>query len=323
MTGIGQLIAAHPGEARRHAASLLDSLAPRVSDGDEGVRAALLAVMRGPVSAALGPEGLAPFAPLLLAHASAALSHLSADVRLDALGVLEALAVSAPRAIVREPVALSGLLRHYCGLLGRAHRGKSVRSQALAGLLRVLSSLERLLAAAQPPASTLGSGGNSGGSGGTTDGPVPAPAGAPPEGLLLPLAAARAARAPLTATRLPQAEELLRRYADTASAAPISASLGRSTAPNAAAAAAAAAGGYRQPPKEILDIVDAPAQPGLTFSPDRSQVPRSCGSACATVQAAVVSLRTVSKDTAAAASVAGRMRPYPVLLCHAPSLFIL
>ncbi|KAF8067166.1 hypothetical protein HT031_002213 [Scenedesmus sp. PABB004] len=36
----------------------------------------------------------------------------------------------------------------------------------------------------------------------------------------------------------------------------------------------AARGGYREPPKEILDIVDAPPQPGLTFSPDRSLVRR-------------------------------------------------
>jgi hypothetical protein len=30
--------------------------------------------------------------------------------------------------------------------------------------------------------------------------------------------------------------------------------------------------GYKQPPKEILDIVDAPTQPALTFSPDRKLV---------------------------------------------------
>eukprot|EP00882_Tetradesmus_deserticola_P024797 GHRQ01027123.1.p1 GENE.GHRQ01027123.1~~GHRQ01027123.1.p1 ORF type:complete len:247 (+),score=80.74 GHRQ01027123.1:456-1196(+) len=40
----------------------------------------------------------------------------------------------------------------------------------------------------------------------------------------------------------------------------------------AAAAATQSAAGYKQPPKEILDIVDAPAQPGLTFSPDRTKI---------------------------------------------------
>lgn len=39
-----------------------------------------------------------------------------------------------------------------------------------------------------------------------------------------------------------------------------------------AAAAAQPAAGYKEPPKEILDIVDAPPQPGLTFSPDRSKI---------------------------------------------------
>jgi hypothetical protein len=37
-------------------------------------------------------------------------------------------------------------------------------------------------------------------------------------------------------------------------------------------AAAAAASGYRLPPKEIAEIVDAPPEPLLSFSPDRSLV---------------------------------------------------
>jgi hypothetical protein len=41
---------------------------------------------------------------------------------------------------------------------------------------------------------------------------------------------------------------------------------------DAAAAAAQPTAGYKEPPKEILDIVDAPPQPGLTFSPDRTKV---------------------------------------------------
>jgi hypothetical protein len=39
-----------------------------------------------------------------------------------------------------------------------------------------------------------------------------------------------------------------------------------------AAGAAQPSTGYKEPPKEILDIVDAPAQPALTFSPDRKLV---------------------------------------------------
>ena len=36
--------------------------------------------------------------------------------------------------------------------------------------------------------------------------------------------------------------------------------------------AAQAAEGYQLPPQEIVDIIDAPLQPLLSFSPDRSQV---------------------------------------------------
>jgi hypothetical protein len=48
-------------------------------------------------------------------------------------------------------------------------------------------------------------------------------------------------------------------------------------APQDAAAAAQPATGYKEPPKEILDIVDAPPQPGLTFSPDRTKVSKLAG----------------------------------------------
>jgi hypothetical protein len=42
------------------------------------------------------------------------------------------------------------------------------------------------------------------------------------------------------------------------------------------AAPAQASSGYKRPPKDILDIVDAPAQPALTFSPDRKLVRERC-----------------------------------------------
>ena len=35
---------------------------------------------------------------------------------------------------------------------------------------------------------------------------------------------------------------------------------------------AVADGGYRSPPQQIIDIVDSPPEPLLSFSPDRSMV---------------------------------------------------
>lgn len=57
-----------------------------------------------------------------------------------------------------------------------------------------------------------------------------------------------------------------------ASAASTNGKNGSTNGTAAAAAPAQASSGYKQPPKEILDIVDAPAQPALTFSPDRKLV---------------------------------------------------
>jgi hypothetical protein len=68
--------------------------------------------------------------PLLLAHVSAALTNLSADVRFDALAVLEVVTEAAPQLMGQQ---LGVGLAHYTGLLSRANRGKSVKSQALSG----------------------------------------------------------------------------------------------------------------------------------------------------------------------------------------------
>lgn len=97
------------------------------------MRTALLTTLRSAVLPALGPSALSPFMPLLMAHVSAALTNLSADVRFDALSVLEAVTESAPQLMAQQQ-QLGAALAHYSGLLSRANRGKSVKSQALTGV---------------------------------------------------------------------------------------------------------------------------------------------------------------------------------------------
>lgn len=96
------------------------------------MRAALLTTLRTAVLPALGPSALSPFMPLLMAHVSAALTNLSADVRFDALAVLGAVTEAAPQ-LMGQQQQLGAALAHYSGLLSRANRGKSVKSQALTG----------------------------------------------------------------------------------------------------------------------------------------------------------------------------------------------
>jgi pre-rRNA-processing protein IPI1 len=150
LSGLQQLLTAHPTEARRHAAALLEKLAARLSDGDQGVRDALLLLLRLSVFPALGAATLAPFIPMLMAHLEAAMTHLEAPVRLDALGVLEALAAAAPAAFAPGMPLLAPCLCHYSTLLSRTHRGRSVKAQALSGLSKVVASLRRFLASVLP-----------------------------------------------------------------------------------------------------------------------------------------------------------------------------
>lgn len=152
LAGLQELLTSHPAEARRHAAPLLEKLAARLSDGDAPARAALLQLLRAAALPALGAATLAPFLPMMIAHLEAALTHLEASVRLDALSALEALAAAAPRAFGPPGAHLAPCLRHYTALLSRAHRGRSVKAQALTGLAKVVASLRRFLASALPAA---------------------------------------------------------------------------------------------------------------------------------------------------------------------------
>jgi pre-rRNA-processing protein IPI1 len=216
LTGLQQLLTAHPAEARRHAALLLDTLAPRLADGEASVRAALLALLRTALLPALGPAGLGPFLPLLSAHLSASLTHLSADVRYDSLAVLEALTEAAP-GLMAQQAMLGRMLGHYASLLSRANRGKSVKSQALAGLSRVASSLHRYLGNAVARAGAV-----AGAAAGGSDGPAAAwgsGAAVQPDPCA-PLMAHRAAvAAPLGAGSAPTAAKLLRLYCSSTDAA--------------------------------------------------------------------------------------------------------
>jgi hypothetical protein len=132
----------------------LDALLPRLADSDAGVRSSLLDVFKSPLLPILAPSALSAFMPMIMAHLTAALTNLSTDVRLDALLLLEALAAAVPH-LVAAPQHLPLLLEQYATLLSRSNRGRSVKSQALPGLLRVLGSCQCFLhSVLSTPAST-------------------------------------------------------------------------------------------------------------------------------------------------------------------------
>ena len=116
LLGIAELAAAAPEEVRRHSggivgeskssssssngvssssASPLEALAERAADPDPEVRAALRRALSA-VAAAVGPLGVVPFLPLLMAHARRAMGSPDPRTRADALS-LAAEAVAAAK----------------------------------------------------------------------------------------------------------------------------------------------------------------------------------------------------------------------------------
>ena len=63
------------------AGPVVERLAEHLADADAGVRTALRELLRDVVLPGLGPGGLAPFLPLLMAHITSAMTHLAAAVR--------------------------------------------------------------------------------------------------------------------------------------------------------------------------------------------------------------------------------------------------
>ena len=63
------------------AGTIVEKLAEHLADSDAAVRAALRELWRDVVLPGLGPAGLAPFLPLVMAHVTSAMTHLSAPVR--------------------------------------------------------------------------------------------------------------------------------------------------------------------------------------------------------------------------------------------------
>ena len=78
----------------------MEKLAEHLADSDAAVRAALRDLWRDVVLPGLGPAGLAPFLPLVMAHVTSAMTHLSAPVRYaraaQALPAADAMATLVP-----------------------------------------------------------------------------------------------------------------------------------------------------------------------------------------------------------------------------------
>ncbi|KAG2448880.1 hypothetical protein HYH02_006229 [Chlamydomonas schloesseri] len=167
LVGLSDLFGRHPEHVRLHAAQVLATLAERIVDGDPGVRSELRRLLGESVLPVLGADALRPFMPMVMAHVCGAMTHLSLDVRQDALLFLDILMDHVPRLVVDG--YLAPCLAHFCDLFSASHRSRSIRAQSLAALTKLLTALSSFLRRAFPS----GGAGPDGGSDAADAGPGP------------------------------------------------------------------------------------------------------------------------------------------------------
>lgn len=102
LVGLRELLSAQPTLIELHASAVLSEVAALFTDKDGSVRAAAVRLLRF-IAQCISAERVAPFFPLLSAHLTCAMTHISEAIQEDALKVLDV------------------LLEHYPGLLSQKH----------------------------------------------------------------------------------------------------------------------------------------------------------------------------------------------------------
>ncbi|KAI7806554.1 testis-expressed protein 10 homolog isoform X2 [Triplophysa rosa] len=102
LVGLRELLSGHPTLVEQHTSAILSEVAALFTDKDGTVRAAAVRLLRF-VSQCIPVERVAPFFPLLSAHLTCAMTHISESIQEDALRVLDV------------------LLEHFPGLLSQRH----------------------------------------------------------------------------------------------------------------------------------------------------------------------------------------------------------
>ncbi|KAL1259559.1 hypothetical protein QQF64_010136 [Cirrhinus molitorella] len=102
LVGLRELLSGQPTLIELHASAVLSEVAALFTDKDGSVRAAAVRLLRF-IAQCIPPERVAPFFPLLSAHLTCAMTHISEAIQEDALRVLDV------------------LLEHYPGLLSQRH----------------------------------------------------------------------------------------------------------------------------------------------------------------------------------------------------------
>ncbi|XP_017559512.1 testis-expressed protein 10 homolog [Pygocentrus nattereri] len=105
LVGLRELLSSNPSLVEQHASVVLTEVAALFTDKDAAVRVAAVRVLRF-VAQCIPAERVAPFFPLLSAHLTCAMTHISAGIQEDALRVLDVLLEHYPALLSQRPTVL-------------------------------------------------------------------------------------------------------------------------------------------------------------------------------------------------------------------------
>ncbi|XP_041104126.1 testis-expressed protein 10 homolog isoform X2 [Polyodon spathula] len=123
LTGLKDLLSQHASVLDTHLSSILSEVAAVFTDKDPPVRAAAIRLLHflGP---RVAPEHIAPFFPLVSAHLSSAMTHITDGIQEDALKVLDVLLEHYPQLLTGRSTVL---LKNFVELISHQRLSKAVK----------------------------------------------------------------------------------------------------------------------------------------------------------------------------------------------------
>uniref|UniRef100_A0AAY4DRT0 Pre-rRNA-processing protein Ipi1 N-terminal domain-containing protein n=1 Tax=Denticeps clupeoides TaxID=299321 RepID=A0AAY4DRT0_9TELE len=127
--GLRELLASHTPLVHQHLSTILSEVAAAFTDKDGVVRRAALRLLRF-VAQCVPGEHVAPFFPLLSAHLTCAMTHISSGIQADALLVLDVLLEHYPALLAHRH---AHLLTNFLELISQQKLGGGAKAQAKPG----------------------------------------------------------------------------------------------------------------------------------------------------------------------------------------------
>lgn len=132
LVGLRDLLCQHPQLLEQHLSSVLSEAAAVIADKDGAVRGASVRLLRL-LAQCVPAERVAPFFPLLSAHLTCAMTHISEGIQEDALRVLDILLEHYPALLSARSAVL---LRNFLELISQrrlSQEGKDVEERRAGG----------------------------------------------------------------------------------------------------------------------------------------------------------------------------------------------